>query len=289
MYQYITISNLENMKLNANLLERLEYIKKQNNNFFASTENVIANLKLLSKFLPYDVANQWLLFKQNKEANKFLTFNQWKKRGVQIKKGEKAAYIIGYKEKTFIVKDNENQPLEWENADDETKEQIKNGIGSTFKKKIVSLIPVFGDNQLTEIKRKTHKQYSYDSLEKTLIKYLEKLKFDVQITKTDTNNEKINYETKEIFINYYDNLLSLSLLKILIRIILRYDGYKKVLENTTLEENMISFLILESIELNNFEYDFHFVQSILKKLSDSEKELFLKNVVLIAKQIKEKL
>ncbi|QJR44127.1 ArdC-like ssDNA-binding domain-containing protein [Mycoplasma miroungirhinis] len=277
------------MKLNSNLLERLEYIKKQNNNFFSSSENVILNLKLLSKFLPYDVANQWLLFKQNNVANKFLTFNQWKKRGGQIKKGEKAAYIIGYKEKTFIVKDNENQLLQWEYADDETKEKIKNGIVSTFKKKIVSLIPVFGDNQLTESLKKHQKQYSYETLEKTLTKYLEKLKFNIKATLSDVNDEQINFETKEIFINYYDNLLSLSLLKMLIRIILKYDNYKGVLDNTLLEENMISFLILESLNLNNFEYDFSSVQAIIKTLGVSEKEAFLRNIVLIAKQIKEKL
>ncbi|QJG67096.1 hypothetical protein [Mycoplasma phocoenae] len=294
LHPSITISNLnENYKQikNQQMLDCIDFAKNQNHDFFQSYNHVIKYLKYFSKFLPFDLTNQWLLFKQNKEADEFKKFDEWKKLGKIIKKGSKASYLIEYLSKPYIVDNNDADAecVPYTSATKIDKEKLQNGSIRIVKRKTLSFVPYFGDNQLKNPKIKTNDKVTINLIDWTT-EILNSLKYNITYHVSDYNGLSIKDDVKSIWIFIKDeSYKELMLMRALVRVLLSMDKYEAILENTNLEEEMVSFLVMEALNKNVYMYEFNDVEYLSKILNEVDKEKFITSILNIAKTIYKKI
>lgn len=77
-------------------------------------------MKFSRRFESYSEKNQHLIFAQREDATECAGFQQWKKSGRQVMKGERGIKIFAPTK--FIVKDEEGKPQKDENGEDKKKD-----------------------------------------------------------------------------------------------------------------------------------------------------------------------
>ncbi|MBN0919275.1 ArdC family protein [[Mycoplasma] gypis] len=288
-YQSITTYNLAKQNVSKEILDNVNFAIQKNEQFFESKGQLISDLKKLSGILNYTILNCWILLKQKSDSNVFKTFDQWKNKGFKIKKGSKAFYILGYKDASFIMIDDEktHKIVEWKNATDQQKRMVMEGDYEVIKKKIVAPIPVFGDKQI-EFKKELENSKKSVNLRSFLLKTLKDMSISVLIIE-NSKDEVIFDESKNTLVVKYQNPnnIDFMILKMLSKLILKQDDGNLLEQLLNFESEIITFLIFENLNRNDYVYSFDDYQILAKNLSNEQKEDLLNKTMYIAKNILE--
>ncbi|WP_438341771.1 hypothetical protein [Mycoplasma sp. 3341] len=267
-FQSITTSNFANYQVSKEVSDAIDYAKKKNNHFFSSKQNLIASLKYLSHLLPYDLINIWLLEKYQSKGLVHDDFEGWKKRGYYVKKGQKASYIVMLKNVSFLI-DKENNDVslvEFKRANSDQIKKYQNGELFLLKKKMYTLVPVFDENQLNKPFENKTKNVNFDTFKKIIIQIAKELNCYAEFDFSD------NQKFKQQFYN-------------VLKLVFDLNNSNKSIASYNLNLEMIAYLLLEHFNLNDvndWSYDFEFLQWYDKNLDETEKEKLIITVHNIA-------
>ncbi|MGX9395758.1 hypothetical protein ACWXVT_02045 [Mycoplasma sp. 1573] len=267
-FQSITTSNFANYQVSKEVSDAIDYAKKKNNHFFSSKQNLIASLKYLSHLLPYDLINIWLLEKYQSKGLVHDDFEGWKKRGYYVKKGQKVSYIVMLKNVSFLI-DKENNDVslvEFKRANSDQIKKYQNGELFLLKKKMYTLVPVFDENQLNKPFENKTKNVNFDTFKKIIIQIAKELNCYAEFDFSD------NQKFKQQFYN-------------VLKLVFDLNNSNKSIASYNLNLEMIAYLLLEHFNLNDvndWSYDFEFLQWYDKNLDETEKEKLIITVHNIA-------
>lgn len=186
--------------------------------YFESEENFKEHLKVMSEFHNYSVRNMTLIDNQFRGANAVGSYNFWKSKGANVKKGEKAIKILAPNPITYFPRktgnDEKMTPIKYANKEEKAK--IRSGELITVQKMYFKVGSVFEYTQtnarekeieLSKIFNNFHRDGSIEN-DKEIFNSLEKVADNLGVNILDEPKEELGTAkgasypyTKEIALN----------------------------------------------------------------------------------------
>ncbi|MGF0039141.1 ArdC-like ssDNA-binding domain-containing protein [Peptoniphilaceae bacterium SGI.131] len=174
---------------NKELEKLIEDFDKKINEFIEYPDLIMDYFKFAGNFVNYSMNNRILIFLQNPEAKFVAGFNNWKEKGIAVKKGERAIKIYAPLIDIKYINPVTKEAYSYNNI---PKNMDKKMLKKETKVYGYKAIPVFADNQtnitrdqypkLLTVNFENYSDKSYTEILSAATKYLNELGVDVNLS-----------------------------------------------------------------------------------------------------------